>query len=79
MQRMRFRFRTRERRRALGRLKAALLVLALTWCAAGLGAEPASLEVLTPTERAQFFERYFDRMAAVKPLARFTSAAQWTA
>ena len=45
----------------------------------GLGAEGTGADVLTAAEREQFFERYFERMTAAKPLGRFQRKEQWLA
>jgi len=50
----------------------------LGWAtAATLPAETPPADVLTPAEREQFFQSYFDRMTAPKPLARFRTKAEW--
>jgi len=47
------------------------------------GAKPASsaatTDVLTAAEREQFFQGYFDRMTAPKPLTRFRAKEEWLA
>ena len=53
------------------------LGLALACSLAGNGAGAAAADVLTPAEREQFFERYFQRMTAPKPLTRFKSQGEW--
>lgn len=58
------------------RVWAAALPLACCWAAAGATEETAS-DVLTPAEREQFFQRYFDRMTAPKPLTRFKTKQEW--
>lgn len=70
---------TLDGRRVFGCSKAAALALVLTYCGIGHAGQEASLDVLAPAEREQFFQRYFDQMTAPKPLARFSTAAQWNA
>ena len=71
---------TQARRLTLRALGAALALGCLA--TAGLGADisvsnSAAADLLTREERIAFFEGYFDRMNALKPLTRFPTRKQW--
>ena len=46
---------------------------------AALAEAAADFEVLAPSEREAFFQRYFERMNAPKPLTRFHDQEEWLA
>ena len=42
-----------------------------------IAAESSTADVLTPAEREQFFQSYFDRLTEPKPLTRFRTKEEW--